>query len=106
MTRSANGPSPRANVIRSGEKATIAGYQAERVTRLPRPNPARTRKTGQVCEFGLVFDQWVAPDFKASAEAQAYQLAFAQKMGMGAAGSRDFAERAESDVQPLSRPVE
>jgi hypothetical protein len=86
---------PKSEVIRSGEKASIAGYQAERVT-VTATQSCKDKKTGQVCDFGLVFDQWVAPDFKASAEAQAYQLAFAEKMGMGAAGSKDFAERAET----------
>ena len=86
---------PKSEVIRSGEKASIAGYQAERVT-VTATQSCKDKKTGQVCDFGLVFDQWVAPDFKASDEAQAYQLAFAEKMGMGTAGSKDFAERAET----------
>ncbi|WP_129641522.1 hypothetical protein [Peristeroidobacter agariperforans] len=86
---------PKGEVIRSGEKADIAGYQAERVT-VTATQSCKDKKTGQVCDFGLVLDQWVAPDFKASEEAQAYQLAFAQKMGLATAGSRDFAERAES----------
>jgi hypothetical protein len=86
---------PRGDVTRSGEKATIAGYEAERVT-VTATQSCKDKKTGQVCDFGLVLDQWVAPDFKASEEAQAYQLAFAQKMGLATSGSRDFAERAES----------
>lgn len=86
---------PKGDVVRSGEKATIAGYQAERVT-VTATQSCTDKQTGQVCDFGLVLDQWVAPDFKASEEAQAYQLAFAQKMGLATAGSRDFAERAES----------
>ncbi|WP_129781300.1 hypothetical protein [Peristeroidobacter soli] len=86
---------PKSEVIRSGEKASIAGHQAERVT-VTATQSCKDKKTGQVCDFGLVFDQWVAPDFQASAEAQAYQLAFAQKMGMGTGGSKDFAERAET----------
>ncbi|GFE78321.1 hypothetical protein GCM10011487_03210 [Steroidobacter agaridevorans] len=86
---------PKGEVIRSGEKAAIAGYQAERVT-VTATQSCKDKKTGQVCDFGLVLDQWVAPDFKASEEAQAYQLAFAQKMGLATSGSRDFAERAES----------
>lgn len=86
---------PQSYVIRSGEKATIAGYQAERVTATATQS-CKDKKTGQVCEFGMVFDQWVSPDFKASAEVQAYQQAFAQKMGLATAGSRDFTERAES----------
>ncbi|HEY0684440.1 MAG TPA: hypothetical protein VGD45_19040 [Steroidobacter sp.] len=86
---------PKSEVQRTGEKATIAGHQAERVTVLATQS-CKDKSTGQVCDFGLVLDQWVAPDFTASAEAQAYQLAFAEKLGLGAAGSRDFAERAES----------
>lgn len=86
---------PKSEVIRSGEKASIAGYQAERVT-VTATQSCKDKKTGQVCDFGLVFDQWVAPDFKASDEARAYQMAFAEKMGMGTAGSKDFAERAET----------
>lgn len=86
---------PKSEVIRAGERATIAGYQAERVT-VTATQSCKDKKTGQVCDFGLVLDQWVAPDFKASAEAKAYQLAFAQKMGIATSGSRDFAERAES----------
>jgi len=86
---------PKSEVIRSGDKATIAGYQAERVT-LTATQSCKDKKTDQVCDFGLVLDQWLAPDLKASEEAQAYQLAFAQKMGLSSSGSRDFAERAES----------
>jgi hypothetical protein len=86
---------PKSEVIRSGEKASIAGHQAERVT-VTATQSCKDKKTGQVCDFGLVFDQWVAPDFQASAEAQAYQRAFAEKMGMGTGGSKDFAERAET----------
>jgi len=86
---------PKSEVIRSGDKATIAGHQAERVT-VTATQSCKDKKTAQVCDFGLVLDQWLAPDFKASEEAQAYQLAFAQKMGLSSSGSRDFAERAES----------
>jgi hypothetical protein len=86
---------PKADVQRSGEKATIAGFQAERVTVIATQS-CKLKDSDQVCDFGLVLDQWVAPDFTASAEAQAYQLAFAEKMGLNAAASRDFAERAES----------
>lgn len=86
---------PSSYVIRSGEKATIAGHQAERVTATATQS-CKDKKTGQVCDFGLVFDQWLAPDFQAGAEMQAYQRAFAEKVGVGSAGSKDFAERAQS----------
>ncbi len=86
---------PKAEVTRSGEKAQVAGYQAERVTILATQS-CKNKKTGEVCDFGLVLDQWVAPNFEASQEAQNYYLAYAEKMGFGATASRDFAERAQS----------
>ena len=86
---------PKADVKRTGEKATIAGYAAERVT-VTATQSCKDKETGQVCDFGLVMDQWVAPGFEASAETLAYQRAFAEKLGLSASGSRDFAERAQS----------
>lgn len=86
---------PKAEVQRPGEKATIAGFQAERVTVIATQS-CKVKNSDQVCDFGLVLDQWVAPDFAASEEAQAYQRAYAEKLGLTAAASRDFAERAES----------
>ncbi|MBL8265732.1 hypothetical protein [Steroidobacter sp.] len=86
---------PKADVQRTGERASFAGFEAERVTVIATQS-CKDKSTGQVCDFGLVLDQWVAPNFTASAEAQAYQLAFAQKMGLNAAASRDFAERAQT----------
>lgn len=85
----------KADVQRTGEKALIGGYQAERVT-ITATQSCKDKETGQVCDFGLTLDQWLAPDFAASEEALAYQRAYAEKLGFGAAASRDFAERAES----------
>jgi hypothetical protein len=86
---------PKAEVKRTGEKALIGGYQAEHVT-VVATQSCKDKKTGQVCDFGLVLDQWVAPGFEASSEALQYQQAYAQKLGLGSTSSRDFAERAES----------
>jgi len=86
---------PKSEVKRTGEKALIAGFQAEHVT-VTATQSCRDKKTGQVCDFGLALDQWVAPDFQASGEAQSYQRAYAEKLGLGTASSRDFAERAQS----------
>jgi hypothetical protein len=86
---------PRSDVKRSGEKATIAGYQAEHVT-VTATQSCKDKKTGQVCDFGLVLDEWVAPGFEQSKETLAYQQAYAEKLGLKASASRDFAERAES----------
>jgi hypothetical protein len=86
---------PKSDVKRTGEKATIAGFQAEHVT-ITASQSCTDKKTGQVCDFGLALDQWIAPDFQASDEATAYQRAYAEKLGLGTASSRDFAERAQS----------
>ena len=86
---------PKADVLRSGEKSQIAGYDAEHVT-IVATQSCTNKKTGEVCDFGLVLEQWVAPQFAASQEAQAYYSAYAEKMGFGATASRDFAERAQS----------
>ena len=85
---------PKSEVKRSGEKALIGGFQAERVT-ITATQSCRNKKNGQVCDFVLALDQWIAPGFEASSETQKYQLAYAEKLGLGAASSRDFAERAQ-----------
>jgi hypothetical protein len=86
---------PKSELKRTGEKALVGGFEAERVT-ITATQSCRNKENGQVCDFGLALDQWIAPNFEASAEAQKYQLAYAEKLGLGAASSRDFAERAQS----------
>lgn len=86
---------PKAEVKRTGEKAMIAGHSAERVT-ITATQSCKDKKTGQVCDFGLALDQWLAPGLEASEETIAYHRAYAEKLGLGAASSRDFAERAEA----------
>lgn len=86
---------PKSEVKRTGETATLAGYQAERVV-VTATQSCKDKESDQVCDFGLVLDQWVAPGFEASAEAQEYQRAFAEKLGLNASTSRDFSERAQS----------
>ena len=86
---------PKSEVKRTGEKALVAGFQAEHVT-ITATQSCRNKKNGQVCDFGLALDQWIAPGFEASSETQNYQRAYAEKLGLGTASSRDFAERAQS----------
>jgi hypothetical protein len=86
----------KADVKRTGETATLAGYDAERLT-ITASQACRDKHSGQVCEFVLSLDEWLAPKFGASAEAQRYTRAYAQKMGLGTAtSSRDIAERAQA----------
>ncbi|HEX7116020.1 MAG TPA: hypothetical protein VF193_12885 [Steroidobacter sp.] len=86
---------PKAEVKRSGETATIGGYKAERIT-VTATQSCKDKKTGQVCDFGIALDQWIAPDFEAAEDTLAYQRMYAEKLGLDAAGSRNFVERAES----------
>jgi hypothetical protein len=86
---------PKSEVKRTGEKVLIAGFQAEHVS-VSASQSCTNKKTGDVCDFGLALDQWIAPGFEASSETTAYQQAYAEKLGLGSAASRDFAERAQS----------
>jgi hypothetical protein len=87
---------PKADVKRTGEKATFAGFDAQRLT-ITASQACKDKQSGQVCEFVLLLDEWLAPKFVASAETQKYTRAYAQKMGLGTeATSHDIAERAQS----------
>ena len=86
---------PKVDVQRTGEKSTIAGFAAERVT-VSAVQSCKVKNSDQVCDFGLSLDQWVAPEFEGDSEALEYQRAFAEKMGFTAATSRDLSERAEA----------
>jgi hypothetical protein len=86
---------PKSEVKRTGEKALVAGFQAEHIT-VTATQSCKNKKNGQVCDFGLALDQWIAPGLEASSEVTTYQRAYAEKLGLGAASSRDFAERAQA----------
>jgi hypothetical protein len=87
---------PKAEVKKTGEKGTFAGYDAERLT-ITASQACKDKDTGSVCEFVLSLDEWLAPKFESSAEALKYQRAYAQKMGLGTAStSKDISERAQS----------
>jgi hypothetical protein len=86
---------PKVDVVRTGEKGTFAGFDAERVT-VSAVQSCKVKDSDQVCDFGLSLDQWVAPQFEGDAEAVAYQRAYAEQMGLTAYQSRDLAERAEA----------
>jgi hypothetical protein len=86
---------PRADVKRTGEMGNIAGFDAERIT-INATQSCRDRKTGSVCDFSLLLDQWVAPRFEAAGELTKFYTSYAQKMGMDAAAAQGGAQRAES----------
>jgi hypothetical protein len=85
---------PTAEVNRTGQKATIAGFSAEQVTLVTKQS-CKNRKTGAVCDVALYLDEWVAPGFDAGEEVTKYRMAYAQQMGLVNAG-REVTERAEA----------
>jgi hypothetical protein len=80
---------------RSGESEIIAGMSAERV-KVVATQSCRDTRSAQVCDFELTLDQWLAPQSDAAQEALAFYRAYAEKLGMGTLGSRDFTQRVES----------
>lgn len=85
---------PRADVKRTGEKATVAGMPTERV-KITATQTCKDRKTNSSCDFSLVLDQWLTPRFDAKEETLAYYRSYAEQMGVSASGSADFAQRAQ-----------
>jgi hypothetical protein len=93
---------PKVDVRRSGEKATYAGFEGERFTIIA-SQPCTDRQTGATCEVALGLDEWLAPKFTASAEADRFHHAYAQKIGLdltsgrgGYGGGGDISDRARS----------
>lgn len=86
---------PRTEVKKTGEKARIAGYDAERIT-ITAAQPCKDKKTGSICEVALGLDQWLASGFTESAEAQKFHKAYAAKMGLDAASMQDVSQRAQA----------
>ncbi len=90
---------PKADVRRTGEKATYAGYQAERLV-ITASQPCKDKETGAICEVALSLDEWLAADFAASAEAEKFHRAYAQKIGLdataGRGGGGDINQRAQA----------
>ena len=92
---------PKVDVRRSGEKATYGGFEAERLT-ITASQPCKDKETGAICEVALSLDEWLAPGFSASAEADKFHRAYAQKLGLdlttgrGGFGGGDINQRAQS----------
>jgi hypothetical protein len=92
---------PKVDVRRPGEKATYAGYDSERLI-IVASQPCKDKETGAICEVALALDEWLAPAFSASAEAERFHRAYAQKIGLdlssgrGAFGGGDIRERARA----------
>jgi hypothetical protein len=94
---------PKADVKRTGEKATYGGFEAERLT-IVASQPCKDKETGAICEVALALDEWLAPKFAAREEEEKFRRAYAQKVGLeltsgrgtGAFGGGDINQRAQS----------
>jgi hypothetical protein len=83
------------DVVKSGEKAQIAGFEAQRVT-VTATQPCQDKDTGSICEIALVMDQWNSTDFAESNEAKKFYSAYVAKMGMDFSNAQDASERAKA----------
>lgn len=86
---------PKVQSNKTGEKAQIAGYDAERLT-VVASQPCKDKETGAVCEITLALDEWIASGFTESAEAQKFHKAYAAKIGFDVSSSQDFSQRAQA----------
>ena len=93
---------PKVDVRRSGEKATYAGYAAERLT-ITASQPCKDKETGAICEVALSLDEWLAPSLSANTETEKFHRAYAQKLGLdltsghgGYGGGADINQRAQA----------
>jgi len=85
---------PKVDVKKTGQKATIAGFDSEQTT-IVATQSCKDKKTGAVCDVQISLDQWLAPGFDAGAEQQKFFQAYAQKMGFTGSNARDVNQRAE-----------
>ena len=89
---------PKVDVRRPGDKATYAGYPAERLT-IVATQPCKDKETGAICEVALALDEWLAPTLTVGPESEKFQQAYARKLGLdptaGGSGG-DLSERAQA----------
>jgi hypothetical protein len=86
---------PKSDVKRTGQKTTVAGFEAEQVI-ITAEQPCKDKETGAICEIALTLDDWMAPSFTTSDEVLKYQKAYAQKLGLDTALTQDMSERAKA----------
>ena len=79
--------------VTRGERAVIAGFDAEQLT-ITSTQSCTDRSTGQVCDFSIALEQWLTPAF--SGEAAGFYQTYAEALGFDRSGSGAFAQRAET----------
>jgi hypothetical protein len=80
---------PKVDVRKGGNSATIAGFPAQQMTIVARQS-CTDRKSGAVCDIALSLDEWIAPGFDAGDEARAFNLAYANQMGLDTAADESM----------------
>jgi len=80
--------------VKSGAKATVAGFDAQEIV-ITAEQPCKDKETGAICEIALTLDEWLAPSFSTNEEITRYHKAYAQKLGLDAAG-QDASDRAKA----------
>lgn len=80
--------------VKTGGKATIAGFDAQQIV-ITAEQPCKDKETGAICEIALTVDEWLASSFSTNEEITKYHKAYAQKLGLDAAG-QDASDRARA----------
>ncbi|HWM28850.1 MAG TPA: hypothetical protein VNQ14_10350, partial [Woeseiaceae bacterium] len=83
---------PVTEVTRGGSES-IAGFDAEQL-KIAATQSCTDRSTGQVCDFSITLEQWLAPEF--SDEAATFYRSYAEQLGFDASGSGEITQRAET----------
>jgi hypothetical protein len=86
--------SPPRTVVTKGAKATIAGIEAQQV-KITSTQTCTDRKSGESCDLALILDSWLTPSVPGGDERQKFTHAYAEKLGLSAAGSREVMDRAK-----------
>ena len=76
---------PRFDLKQPGSHASFAGHDAQ-LTQIALTQSCTNPQTGDVCDFMFAFDAWLTQDqIDGLADRQAFQVAYAHKMGLDAA---------------------
>lgn len=79
--------------VTRGGRESIAGFDAEQL-KIAATQSCTDRSTGQVCDFSITVEQWLAPEF--SDEAATFYRSYAEQMGFDVTGSGGIARQAET----------
>ena len=79
--------------VTRGSSESIAGFDAEQL-KIAATQSCTDRSTGQVCDFSITLEQWLAPEF--SDEAATFYRSYAEQLGFDASGSGEITQRAET----------